>query len=266
MQPTWAPDTIDVSLPSAARVYDYLLGGAHNFAIDRALGDELLQRSPEIAETMRANRVFLRRAVQFLVNAGIRQFLDIGSGIPTVGNVHEIAQQLAPESTVVYIDIDPIAVAHSQAILADNPRAAVLAGDLREPDRIITEARQLGLIDTDQPVAVLLAGVLHFLPDGDNPGGLVDRLMAPLTDGSYLVISHATNDEQPAELVAAQQLSARTATRIHPRPYAEVRGFFAGTQMVDPGLVFIPAWRPDHEDTVSQPERTAAYAGVGHKG
>ncbi|GAA2515454.1 SAM-dependent methyltransferase [Pilimelia columellifera] len=266
MHPTWAPDSIDVSHPSAARVYDYLLGGAHNFAADRALGDELTRRSPEIAETMRANRVFLRRAVQFLVEAGVRQFVDIGSGIPTVGNVHEIAQRLAPDTTVVYIDVDPVAVAHSEAILAGDPRAAVLAGDLREPERILAEVRQLGLIDFHRPVAVLLAGVLHFLSDNDNPGGIVDALIEPLATGSYLLISHATFDEQPAALIEAQQLSARTSTQIHARPYAEVRGLFSGLRMIEPGVVFIPLWRPDLEDAIDRPERIAAYAGVGHKG
>ncbi len=263
--PTWAPDGIDITRPSAARVYDYLLGGAHNFAVDRALGDELLRTSPDVAETMRANRVFLRRAVRFLAGQGVRQFLDIGSGVPTVGNVHEVAQQAAPESTVVYVDVDPVAVAHSEAILRGNDRAGVICGDLREPERIRAEARQLGLIDFGQPVAVLLAGVVHFLPDSDDPAGLVAKLREPLAGGSYLLISHTTYDGQPPEVMAAQQLATRTDTPIFPRRHGEIQEYFAGLAMIKPGLVYIPLWRPEPGDQVRHPERTAAYAGVGCK-
>src|SRR5688572_12476997 len=219
--PTWAPEGIDVNRPSAARVYDYILGGAHNFEVDRALGDELIKTSPDVAETMRANRVFLRRAVRHLADAGVRQFLDIGSGVPTVGNVHEIAQATAPESTVVYVDVDPVAVAHSEAILAGNDRAGVICADLREPERILADARQLGLIDLDRPVAVLLAGVVHFVPEADDPAGLVRQLVAPLPAGSHLLLSHTTFDGQPPEVIEAQALAARTATELFPRPYQE---------------------------------------------
>jgi hypothetical protein len=263
--PTWAPDGIDISRPSAARVYDYILGGAHNFEVDRALGDELIRTSPDVAETMRANRVFLRRAVRHLVDAGVRQFLDIGSGVPTVGNVHEIAQQNAPESTVVYVDVDPVAVAHSKAILAGNDRAGVICADMREPDFIWSETRQLGLIDPARPVAVLLAGVVHFVPDGDDPGGLVRRLIDPVAAGSYLLLSHTTYDGQPPEVIEAQALAARTATELFPRSHREILGYFDGLTLVDPGLVFIPLWRPDPGERVEQPERISAYAGVGRK-
>jgi len=264
--PSWAPEGIDVSRPSAARVYDYLLGGAHNFEVDRALGDELVRRSPELAETMRANRVFLRRAVRFLAGAGVRQFLDIGSGVPTAGNVHEIAQQVAPDATVVYVDVDPVAVAHSDAILAADDRAAMLCADLREPGRILAEAHQTGLIDSSRPVAVLLAGVVHFVPDAADPGDLIRQLVEPLAAGSYLLISHATFDGQPPGLVETQRLSARTATEISPRPYAEIVRYFDGLTLVEPGLVFIPQWRPDPDEPDGRPERIAAYAGIGRKG
>jgi S-adenosyl methyltransferase len=263
--PTWAPEGIDVNRPSAARVYDYILGGAHNFEVDRALGDELIRMSPDVAETMRANRVFLRRAVRYLAESGVRQFLDIGSGVPTVGNVHEIAQDVDPAATVVYVDVDPVAVAHSDAILADNDRAGVICADMREPERIRSEARQLGLIDFDKPVAVLLAGVVHFIPDQDDPRGLVHRLVADLVPGSYMLLSHTTFDGQPPEVIEAQGLAARTATELFPRPYAEILRYFDGLTLVDPGLVFIPLWRPDEADKVEHPERISAYAGVGRK-
>jgi SAM-dependent methyltransferase len=263
--PTWAPDGIDVNRPSAARVYDYILGGAHNFEVDRALGDELIRTSPDVAATMRANRVFLRRAVRFLAGSGVRQFLDIGSGVPTVGNVHEIAQESAPGSTVVYVDVDPVAVAHSEAILDGNDRAGVICADLREPERILAEARQLGLIDIDKPVAVLLAGVVHFVPDADNPGGLVRQLVDGLVPGSYLLLSHTTFDGQPPEVLEAQALAARTATELYPRRHAEILGYFDGLTLVEPGLVFIPLWRPDPDERIEHPERISAYAGVGRK-
>jgi hypothetical protein len=263
--PSWAPESIDVTRPSAARVYDYILGGAHNFDVDRRLGDELMRTSPDVAETMRANRVFLRRAVRYLAEQGIRQFLDIGSGVPTVGNVHEIAQQVVPESTVVYVDVDPVAVAHSEAILDGNDRAGVICADMREPARIVEQARDLGLIDFGRPVALLLAGVVHFIPDADDPGGLVARLRDPLVPGSYLLISHTTFDGQPPEVVEAQQLAARTATPLFPRPYPQILAYFDGTTLVEPGLVFIPLWRPDPGEVVDHPERISAYAGVGRK-
>jgi|SRR5205814_1385414 len=263
--PGWAPENIDISQPSAARVYDYILGGAHNFAVDRQLGDELIRTSPDVAETMRSNRVFLRRAVTFLVEQGVRQFVDIGSGVPTVGNVHEVAQAAAPESTVVYVDVDPVAVAHSEAILRGNDRAAVICEDLREPERILDQARALGLIDLTRPVAVLLAGVLHFVPDADDPAGLVAKLRDPLATGSYLLISHTTFDGQPPEVVEAQRLASRTATPLFPRPHRQILEYFEHTTLVEPGLVYIPLWRPDPGETVAYPERISAYAGVGRK-
>jgi SAM-dependent methyltransferase len=259
------PHGVDVTKPSAARIYDYFLGGAHNFAVDRALADQITTMTPNVGQTMRAGRAFLRRAVRFLVGAGIRQFLDIGSGIPTVGNVHEIAQQAAPESKVIYVDVDPIAVAHSQAILEGNDRAAVIQADLREPEGILAEARQAGLIDFSRPTAILLAGVVHFVPDADDPASHVATLRNTLTPGGYLVLSHTTMDDQPPEVVQAQQLSQRTGTEIALRSRAQVEAYFEGLTLVEPGLVFLPAWRPDPGDVVDHPEQVAAYGGVGRK-
>jgi hypothetical protein len=182
-----------------------------------------------------------------------------------VGNVHEIAQATAPESTVVYVDVDPVAVAHSEAILAGNDRAGVICADLREPDRILAESRQLGLIDYSRPVGVLLAGVVHFIPDSDDPGGMVAKLVDATVPGSYLLLSHTTRDGQPPEVIKAQGLAGRTATELFPRPHAEVLRYFAGTTLVDPGLVFIPQWRPDPGEEIEHPERISAYAGVGRK-
>jgi len=255
---------VDPERPSAARVYDYFLGGAHNFAVDRMLAEQIAAMTPNIGETMRSNRVFLRRAVRFLADQGIRQFLDIGSGIPTAGNVHEIALDAAPDSTVVYVDIDPVAVEHSRAILAGVDRTGVICADVRDPVRVIAEAEEL--LDLTRPVAVLLAGVLHFVPDADRPAAAVSALRAAVAPGSYLLVSHATADGQPPEVIEAQRLSARTATEISLRSRNEIAAYFDGFELVDPGLVFIPQWRPDPQDPVDDhPERVGAYAGVGRK-
>lgn len=262
----WTPEGIDLRRPSAARVYDYFLGGAHNFAVDRQLAEQIAAMTPNIGETMRSNRAFLRRAVRFLVGAGMRQFLDVGSGIPTVGNVHEIARAAAPDAKVVYVDVDPVAVAHSEAILTGVEHTAVLCADLREPGRILAETRKLGLLDFEQPVALLLAGVVHFVPDGDDPAGALAALTAALVPGSYLLLSHATGDGQPPEVIEAQSLSARTATQIILRDRAQIERYFTGFTLVEPGLVFIPQWRPDSGEPLEEhPERVGGYAGVGRK-
>jgi hypothetical protein len=261
-----ASTDIDVTRPSAARVYDYFLGGAHNFEVDRQLAEQIARLTPNLAETMRANRRFLRRAVRFLVAEGIDQFLDIGSGIPTVGNVHEVAQDANPAARVVYVDIDPVAVAHSRAILAGNERAGVLRADIREPERILAEAVALGLVDLNRPLAVVLAGVLHFIPDADDPAGIAARLRAPLAPGSFLLVSHATQDGQPPEVLEAQRLSARTATEIMLRTRAEIAGFFGDFTLAPPGVVFLPEWRPEPGGEVdAHPERIGAYGGVARR-
>jgi SAM-dependent methyltransferase len=265
--PEWAPAGLDVTRPSAARIYDYYLGGAHNFESDRQLGDQVAKMAPNVAETARANRHFLRRAVQFLAGSGIHQFLDIGSGIPTAGNVHEVAQAASPGARVVYVDIDPVAVAQSMQLLVDNYDAEALCFDLRDPPKILAEAVATGLFDPEQPAALLLAGVVHFVPDVDGPGEIIAQLRDALAPGSYLVISHATADGQPPELKEAQRLSGRTSTEITLRPHAEIAGYFGDFELVEPGLVHLGQWRPEPgEEPDPHPERLAGYAGVGRKG
>jgi SAM-dependent methyltransferase len=264
--PEWAPAGLDVTRPSAARIYDYFLGGAHNFESDRQLADQITQVTPTVAETARASRHFLRRAVRYLVDAGVRQFLDIGSGIPTAGNVHEVAAELAPDARVVYVDIDPVAVAQSLQLLADNPNATALCLDLRDPRKILAEAAATGLIDLGQPVAVLLACVVHFIPESDGPGAIVAQLRDALVPGSYLLISHATRDGQPPEVLAAQRLTGRTAVELALRTHADIAAYFGSFELVEPGLVFIGQWRPEPADEPDpHPERLAGYAGVGRK-
>jgi SAM-dependent methyltransferase len=259
----WVPAGIDTSRPSTARVYDYFLGGTHHLPVDRELAGQIEAMTPDIGATMRANRTFLRRAVRFLAAAGVRQFLDIGSGIPTAGNVHELAQAAAPGSAVVYVDVDPVAVEHSRAILAGVERTGVVLADVRDTDRLLAGTAELGLIDFARPVAILLAGVLHFVPDADDPAGLVAALRSAAGPGSYLAISHATADGQPPEVVEAQKLSSRTGTGIVLRPHAEIASWFDGFPLVEPGLVHIPRWRPGPGEAVGHPERFGACAGVG---
>jgi len=260
------PIDVDVTRPSAARVYDYFLGGAHNFEVDRQLAEQIAGLTPNLAETMRANRSFLRRAVRYLVGEGIDQFLDTGSGIPTVGNVHEVAQEADEDARVVYVDIDPVAVAHSRAILDGNKRTGVIQADLREPERILSEAVELGLVDLSRPLAVLLAGVVHFIPDADDPVAIVGRLRADLVPGSFLLISHATQDGQPAEVLDAQRLSSRTATEITLRTHAQISAFFGDLAPVEPGLVFLSQWRPEpHGEADAHPERDTGYGGLARR-
>jgi hypothetical protein len=264
-RPQWAPSSIDLSRPSAARVYDYYLGGSHNFAVDREMADEAVRLWPELPAMMRANRSFLRRAVTYLAEQGIGQFLDIGSGIPTVGNVHEIAQRKNAEARVVYVDNDPVAVTHSRAILAETAGVTVVEADLRRPDEIMDDPSVQALIDFGRPVALLLVAVLHFVPDQDDPYAAVGTLCGRLPAGSYLVISHASSDGQPELAATHQQLYERTPTPMRMRTGEQIGAFFSGLQMVPPGLVPIPAWRPEDDSASVKGERMVGYAGVGLK-
>lgn len=264
--PNWVPQEIDLERPSGARVYDYFLGGAHNFAVDRQLAEAIATMTPNIGDTMRAGRAFLRRAVQFMVGQGITQFLDVGSGIPTVGNVHEVAQRADPAARVVYVDLDPIAVSHSQAILADDPQTTALQADARDMDAILADPEAARLLDLDQPIGVLLVGVLHFIPDSDDPADIVARVRRAISPGSYIAQVNATDEDQPSEVMEAQRLSDRTDTPIHLRSRAELLGLFDGLTLVEPGLVHVPLWRPDSPlDVDDRPERFGALAGIGRK-
>lgn len=245
-RPGWVPDSVDVDRPSTSRMYDYFLGGSHNFAADRRVATEALQHMPELPMVLRANRAFLRRAVRYLVQAGMTQFLDLGSGIPTAGNVHEIAQRADPGARVVYVDIDPVAVAHSRAILAGNDNATAVQADLRQPEQLLTDRELTRVLDLSRPVAVLLVAVLHFLPDSEDPGGIIARLRPALAPGSYLVISHASADgAAPTGMDPAREVYARSNNPIIMRSRAQIEALFAGFELVEPGLVRLPRWRPD---------------------
>jgi hypothetical protein len=257
---------------TAARIYDYLLGGIHNFPADREAAAKIVAQVPDIPVFAQANRAFVRRAASFLVDSGVRQFLDVGSGIPTQGNVHEIVQQIAPDSRVVYVDIDPVAVAESLEILDSNPRATAIRADLRQPRTILDHPAVHEMLDLGQPIAVLLAAVLHFIPDGGLAYRVVEDLTADLVPGSFLLVSHGTGDGYPGredtKKAIGQVYEQRTATPSTERTHAQVRRFFTGLTMVDPGLVWTAAWRPDAsmaDPTGGNPSRGMAWAGVGRK-
>ena len=248
-----------------ARVYDLLLGGSHHFASDRAFAAKVRAAWPEAAQTMKANRAFLGRAVRYLAaEAGIWQFLDIGSGLPTMGNVHELAQQAAPGARVVYVDNDPVAVQHSRVVLADTGNAVAIQADLHDPEEILAHA---DLLDLTRPVGLLLAAVLHFLPDEQNPAVPVAWLRDQLPVGSYLVISHATGDRQGAEVASAGEIYTRAMPSFQLRTHAEILRFFGDFELVDPGLVLISDWRPDtRKSTRKNTGMVAGYGGVAIKG
>jgi S-adenosyl methyltransferase len=265
--PRWAPHDIPIDKPSAARMYDYYLGGSHNFEIDRKMAEQAIGLWPDLPLIMQANRAFLRRAVRYLISQGVDQFLDIGSGIPTVGNVHEVAQRANPSARVVYVDIDPIAVAHSTAILQGTSNVAAIHGDVRQPEAILNHAQVRELLDFDRPVAVMLLALLHFLTDDAEARASVRVLRHAVTQDSYLAISHASYEGMPEKSREHEQLYARTPNPLKTRSRADIERFFEGFELVDPGLVYLPLWRPEEDDDPfrGQPERSTSFAGVGRK-
>jgi hypothetical protein len=248
-------------------VYDYWLGGSHNFLADQDVARAIAAVEPAMPAIARANRAFLGRAVRFLAAAGIRQFLDVGSGIPTEGNVHETAQRAEPDARVAYADIDPVAVAHSEAILAGNQNAAVIQADLRDPEKILAHEAVRRLIDPGQPVGLLLMVVLHFIADADDPWRIVGTLRDALAPGSYLVLGHATHEGEPVVARATEQVYNRSvATGLHLRSRAEILRFFDGFELAEPGLVYVPLWRPDSPaDLPDDPRRFQCLVGVARK-
>jgi SAM-dependent methyltransferase len=260
---------IDASVPNAARVYDYLLGGKDNFAVDRELAQKILEVLPDTAEVCRGNREFLQRAVRFLAaEAGIRQFLDIGPGLPTMGNVHEIAQEAAPGARVAYVDYDPVVLSHARALLAKGEDVVVVEGDLRSPEAIIADERVRELIDFSQPVAVLLVAVLHFVPDADQPYDAVRTLLDALAPGSYLVLTHSTPDDVADDVTEAMKgVYSNASAQVAPRSFEEVARFFDGLEPVAPGLVNVTLWRPglSARRPARSQGRSLIYGGVARK-
>jgi hypothetical protein len=264
--------TINTGVPNPARIYDYLLGGKDNFPADRDVAEQLLAIAPVAREVVEDNRAFLRRVVQFLTaEAGIRQFIDLGSGLPTQGNVHEIAQAAAADARVVYVDNDAMVVTHSRALLAGDNTVTVQA-DLREPESVLAHPEVRQLIDFDQPVALLLMAILHFLPDDEDPVGVVARYRDALPAGSHVAISHGTRDiparpdmspEEMTEMgTKVERLYQLTTASLVTRTRSEVERFFGGLDLLDPGVVEIQRWRPDGRRPMLP---GGFYGGVGRK-
>ena len=267
MSQQWIPDDLPLEKPSPARIYDCVLGGYHNFEQDRAVAAQLTGLYPDLALAAQANRGFLRRAVQFLVEDGCDQFLDLGSGLPTAGNVHQVAQAANPEVHVVYVDIDPVAVAHGRAILADDPHTVALQGDMRQPAPILENEQVRALLDLERPVGLLAVVALHYVVEDDSAWEAIDLLRARLAPGSWLAIAHGIPEEQSAAGSTGLGQTFQPASSTRSRPREEILRFFGDWQLVEPGLVFTPLWRPEGEDDVllNQPARGLTLAGVAKK-
>jgi hypothetical protein len=252
LEPDWVPPGVDTKRANVARIYDYWLDGTHNFLADQDVGRAIAAVEPRMRALAKENRAFLGRAVRFLGAAGIDQFLDLGSGIPTSGNVHEIAQQANPAARVAYVDIDPVAIAHSKAILAGNDYAAIADADLREPEKILAHSTVSRLIDFSRPLGLIVLAVLQFISDAEDPWTIMATLRGALAPGSYLVLGHATDEgSRPSVAQAAEAVYNRNvATQIHLRSVGEIQRMFDGFELVEPGLVYTPMWRPDTADAV----------------
>jgi SAM-dependent methyltransferase len=268
-RPAWAPRSIDISVPSVSRIYDYYLGGSHNFEVDREAARRAMEFLPGLPKISQANRAFMRRAVRHAVAEGVTQFLDIGSGIPTFGSAHEVARAASPGARVVYVDNDPVAVAHSEAVLAGDDDADVVAADLRKPQEILSSPQVARLIDPGRPVALLLVAVLHFVEDQDDPYAAVAELGAALAPGSLLVLTHASYEGIPLPAERAEgavDVYKDIRNPLIMRSRDEIGRFFEGYEMVEPGLVPMPRWRPDTapEDD-EDPWALSGFAGVGRR-
>ncbi len=263
----WGTDGAGVDRPSVARVNDYLLGGAYNVAADRKLAAQLVGAVPDARRMARESRAFLARAVRFCVEAGVRQFLDLGSGVAAAGTTHEVAHRAAGDARVLYVDLDPVAVALVKARTAGIARTGVIEADLRRPDDILDHRGRRALLDLDEPIAVLLVCVLDFVSDAEDPGAIVARIRDRIAPGSHLVISHYTVDGgRPDAMAAITDMGRQAGTPLTFRTAAEIEGLFTGFDLVDPGVVWVPWWRPESpEEAGDWAPRSSILAGVGRR-
>jgi hypothetical protein len=263
---------LNEKVANSARMYDYFLGGCHNFAIDRKTADLMERVYPGARLTAHANRALLRRIVLYMVSQGVDQFLDLGSGVPTVGNVHEIAQSTHPEARVIYVDVEPVAVKAAQRLLADNPHATTVRADLRDTQAILNHPDVRALLDLSRPIGVLMMSVLHFVPDSDDPRAVIRDYRDAITSGSFLAISHSTDAPVRAEQVTQSDIDelldifSSSGSPATLRPPRELEQFFDGFELLEPGVVPIFDWRPEDPDQiVDSPDRMLFYGGVGRK-
>jgi S-adenosyl methyltransferase len=265
-QTDWVPDSVDIGQPSTARMYDYILGGGHNLEADRALIDSMLAAQPEMRRFAVVNRAFLRRAVLFMISSGVRQFLDLGSGIPTVGNVHEVAESVDPNCRVVYVDNEPVAVAHSEMVLAGNDHAVILQADITEPTVVLNAPETRKTLDFDQPIGVLAITIGHHLGPERDPHGVFARYREAIVPGSMVAITHAAEEFATDRTAESGRLGRRTNLNFYLRDRAEILGLFGDFALVEPGLVPSSQWRPDRGDDVAvDPVQDGFYAGIGRK-
>jgi SAM-dependent methyltransferase len=255
------PPVVDLTRAHDARVYDYLLGGSHNFAVDRALANQAIAAMPQVREIALANRSFLRRVVRACVRAGVRQFLDLGSGIPGSGNVHDVAQGIDPTCRVAYVDVDPVALAHGRLILAGSQGVALVNADLLDPSSVLHHPEVREVLDFDQPIAVLLLLVLHLVPDGHDPDGVLAEYRAALPEGSMLALTHPTPDQGTEGFDEATRVFQERMTDIAVRGYDRFADFFTGFDLVEPGITTVDRWRPEHDGAACVP----MYGGLGVK-
>jgi hypothetical protein len=262
--PVAGQPAIDTSVPHSARVWNYWLGGKDNYPIDRMVGDQVKEMFPDITRLARADRAFLGRAVRFLVGeAGIRQFLDIGTGLPTANNTHQVAQSIAPESRIVYVDNDPLVLVHARALLTSTPEGACdyIDADLRDTDKILAQATKT--LDFSRPVALMLLGILGQVPDSDDPGEIIKRLMNPMPSGSYLALSDGVNTSETFT-EAVRHYNENSANTYHPRSPQLLASFFDGLEVVEPGVVPLITWRPE-ATPFPEPDDVPGMCGVARK-
>jgi hypothetical protein len=260
------PKPLDLDIPSAARVYDYSLGGSHSFKIDRDFAQQVFQFVPWVPNINRLNRSFLWRVVRYYLDQGIRQFLDLGSGIPTVGNVHEVAQQAVPDARVVYVDYEPLAYQHASTLLADNPHATIIHADIRDSDAVLGHPDTRTMLDFSQPIGLLMVGVLLFIGPDDHPADLVTTYRRQLASGSFLAISHLCDEhappEQQAQVAAAVEAYKHANEQLYVRTHHEISSWFHGMELIEPGVVFLPDWRPESLAESNDIARPLGYGGV----
>jgi len=263
--PEWAVNILQ-DRPNPSRIYDYMLGGYHNFEADRQITDRSLAVCPELRPAAWINRALLRRVVRFASAHGVDQFLDLGSGIPTAGNVHEAAQQLNPQARCVYVDVDPVAIAHSQAILQGNPLVAAIQADIRQPEQVLSHPETQRLMDWSRPLAILCLTVLHYVWEDEQAHSIVRAFCGKLAPGGYLAVSHASMDGVPEDIVARyNQIYANAPIKYRLRQRDQITAYFDGLDLIEPGIVFSALWRPEGPDDVglAQPGVSLAVAGVG---
>ena len=265
-QANWVPTSVNVDKPSAARMYDYLLGGSHNFAVDREFLEKLLEIQPNAKRWAIMNRAFLRRAVLFMLEQGIRQFLDLGSGIPTVGNVHEIAQAQDSSARVVYVDNEHVAVAHGQLLLESNENAVIVQADITKPGLVLNDPLTQRLLDFTQPVGLLAITIGHYILDEQDPRGVFAAYRDALPAGSLMALTHVTNDfDRDRTESLTDEMTKNSQNKAQARTREEILELFGEFALVEPGLVTTSQWRPDLPEEVDEPERDGLYAGVGVK-